>query len=355
MADSKYARQPSQAADQRHMLAVEIARSGGPDTLQVVRRAIPVPGPGQVLVAVHAAGVNRPDILQRQGSYPPPPGSSDLPGLEVAGEVIAAGDGVLWPATGDRVTALVAGGGYASHCIAEAALCLPVPAGLTMIEAAALPENWFTVWVHMIDFAQARVGQSVLIHGGGSGIGIAAIQLAQALGLRVFTTAGSAGKVERLGAMAGVTAINYRTHDFVEEIVQATGGAGVDVVIDMVGGSYLARNIAAAGTDSSIALIAAIESVIADGVQIDQIMTKRIRISGNTLRDKSTAYKARVAAALRKTVWPLLESGVATPVIDRTFPLEQASEAHELMESSAHFGKIILTIDNRVDDFCASP
>jgi len=332
------------------MRTIEIARAGGPESLRAGWRPMPAPGPGQVLIAVHAAGVNRPDILQRQGSYPPPPGSSDLPGLEVAGTVVAIGAGVTWPGLGECVTALVAGGGYASHCIAEAQLCLPVPVGMSMIEAAGIPENWFTVWVHLVDFAQLQAGQSVLIHGGGSGIGIAAIQLAQALGARIFTTAGADEKVGLLNRMRAVTAINYRTHDFVEVIAEETGGQGVDAILDMVGGSYLARNISAAGADSSIALIAAIENVIADGVQIDQIMTKRIRISGNTLRDKSVAYKARVAAALHKSVWPLFERGAAAPVICRTFPLEGAAKAHQLMESSDHFGKIILTNDNRVDD-----
>lgn len=332
------------------MHAIAIAGYGGPDRLRLTQRPRPTPGPGEVLIAVHAAGVNRPDILQRQGQYPPPPGTSDIPGLEVAGVAAATGPGVPWPVPGDRVAALVTGGGYATHCIAEAALCLPVPASMDMTRAAAIPENWFTVWAHLVLFARLRAGESVLIHGGSSGIGLAAIQLAQARGARIFTTAGTSDKVARLNRMPSVTAIPYREQDFVEAVRDATGGRGVDVILDMVGGRYLARNIAAAAPDCRIALIAAIDGLVADGIRIDRIMTHRITISGNTLRDKPIAYKGAIAAALREMAWPLFEQGAAGPIIDRTYPLAQAAEAHKRMETSAHFGKLVLTIDNPVDD-----
>lgn len=332
------------------MRAMEITTFGGPDVFRQTTRSIPLPAPGEVLIDVHAAGVNRPDILQRQGLYPPPLGSSDIPGLEVAGVVVARGRDVVWPEPGDRVVALVAGGGYASHCLADAALCLPVPDGMDFVQAAGIPENWFTVWVHLVQFAQLQAGQSVLIHGGSSGIGIAAIQLAQALGARIFTTAGNDEKVARLNAMHAVSAVNYRQRDFVEFVRNETGGSGVDVIVDMVGGSYFARNIEAAGYDCRLALIGAIEALVADGIRIDRIMTHRIRISGNTLRDKPVSYKAQVASELRNAIWPMFEQGKAGPIVAATFPLEDVAEAHKYLESSAHFGKIILTIGNPVDD-----
>lgn len=325
------------------MTVVEIAAPGGPEQLKVATRPVPVPNDGEVLVRVAAAGVNRPDVMQRQGRYPPPAGASDLPGLEIAGEVVALGPKVSGVAIGDAVTALLPGGGYAAYAIAAAPLCLPVPQGTSMIEAAAIPETFFTVWTNLFDRGRCKAGDTVLIHGGTSGIGTTAIQLASAWGARVYATAGSDDKAracERLGAVRG---INYRTEDFVEVMRAETGGKGVDVTLDMVAGSYVARNLEIAALEGRVVVISLLGGARAE-VNMGQILTKRLTLTGSTLRVRSVAQKAEVADAVRKNVWPLLAAGRVRPVIYATFPLAEASEAHRLMETSNHIGKIVLTI-----------
>ncbi len=327
----------------REMMAVEIAAPGGPEQLRMARRPMPQPGEGEVLVRVAAAGVNRPDVMQRQGRYPPPAGASDIPGLEVAGEVIALGANVSGLALGDRVTALLPGGGYADHALAAAALCLPIPNGLSMVEAAALPETFFTVWTNLFERGGLKAGESVLIHGGTSGIGTTSIQLAAAWGARVFATAGTTEKAracERLGAARG---IDYRAEDFVEVIRQETAGKGVDLILDMVGASYLARNMDAAALEGRLVVISLIGGARAE-INLGTLMSKRLTVTGSTLRVRTVAQKAAVADGLRRNVWPLLAAGRVRPVIHATFPLAQASEAHRLMETSQHIGKIVLTI-----------
>jgi putative PIG3 family NAD(P)H quinone oxidoreductase len=325
------------------MSVVEIAAPGGPEQLKPGTRPVPRPGEAEVLIRVAAAGVNRPDVLQRQGHYPPPPGVSDLPGMEVAGEIAALGPNVSGLSVGDRVTALLPGGGYAAYAVAAAPLCLPVPDDMSMVEAAAIPETYFTVWANLFQRAGCKAGDAVLIHGGTSGIGTTAIQLAHAWGATVFATAGSAEKVkacERLGAVKG---INYRTEDFVEVIRQETGGKGVDIVLDMVAGSYVARNIEASAVEGRIVCISFIGGVRAE-INISKIMMKRLTLTGSTLRARTVAQKAAVAAGVLENVWPLLRAGRVRPVIHATFPLAAASEAHRLLESSSHIGKIVLTV-----------
>jgi putative PIG3 family NAD(P)H quinone oxidoreductase len=325
------------------MKVVEIAAPGGPEQLTLAARPIPAPGPGQVLVRVAAAGVNRPDVMQRQGRYPPPPGASDIPGLEIAGEIAALAPGVTSFRVGDEVTALLAGGGYAEYAVADAPLCLPVPPGLSLVQAAALPETYFTVWTNLFDRGRCKAGDQVLIHGGTSGIGTTAIQLAAALGARVFATAGSEEKAracERLGAVRG---INYRTEDFVEVIRGQTGGKGVDVILDMVGGDYLDRNLQAAAIEGRLVIISMLGGARAE-LKLATLLMKRLTVTGSTLRSRSVAEKAVVAAAVRAHVWPLLAAGRARPVIYATFPLAEAPAAHALMESSNHIGKIVLTV-----------
>ncbi len=325
------------------MMAVEIAAPGGPEQLRIVRRPMPSPGEGEVLVRVAAAGVNRPDVMQRQGRYPPPAGASDIPGLEIAGEVIALGANVSGVALGDKVTALLPGGGYADHALAAAALCLPIPGGLSMVEAAALPETFFTVWTNLFERGGLKAGESVLIHGGTSGIGTTAIQLAVAFGARVFATAGTEEKAracERLGAARG---IDYRTEDFVEVIRRETAGRGVDLILDMVGASYLARNMEAVAVEGRLVVISLIGGARAE-INLGTLMSKRLTVTGSTLRVRSVAQKAVVAEGLRRHVWPLLSAGRVRPVIHATFPLAQASEAHRLMETSQHIGKIVLIV-----------
>jgi len=325
------------------MTVVEIASPGGPEQLRTARRPLPQPGEAEVLVRVAAAGVNRPDVMQRQGRYPPPAGASDIPGLEIAGEVIALGANVSGVALGDRVTALLPGGGYADHAVAAAALCLPIPDGFSMIEAAALPETFFTVWTNLFERGGLKAGESVLIHGGTSGIGTTAIQLAAAWGARVFATAGTAEKAracERLGAARG---IDYRSEDFVEVVRQVTAGKGVDLILDMVGASYLARNMDAATVEGRLVVISLIGGARAE-INLSTLMSKRLTLTGSTLRVRTVAQKAAVAEGLRRHVWPLLSAGRVRPVIHATFPLAQASEAHRLMESSQHIGKIVLTV-----------
>jgi NADPH2:quinone reductase len=325
------------------MAAVEITESGGPEVLRIGRRPVPAPGEGEVLIAVTAAGVNRPDVFQRQGRYDPPPGATDIPGLEVAGHVVATGpDAGAWM-IGDPVCALVAGGGYAEYCLAPAPQCLPVPDGFSMIEAAVLPETFFTVWANVFDRAHLREGETFLVHGGSSGIGTTAIQLARAFGARVFATAGSAQKCaacERLGAER---AINYREEDFVAVVKEATGGKGVDVVLDMVGGDYIPRNIEAMARDGrhvSIAFLGGAKVTL----NMSPVMTKRLTLTGSTLRARPVAEKAVLAAALLKHVWPRLSEGRVRPLIHQTFPLAEAKDAHALMETSQHIGKIALIV-----------
>ncbi len=326
------------------MTVIEIAAPGGPDELKPKRRPLPTPGDGEVLVRVAAAGVNRPDVMQRQGRYPPPPGASDLPGLEIAGEIVALGPLVSGLKLGDQVTALLAGGGYAEYAVAAAPLCLPVPSGISMVEAAAIPETFFTVWTNLFDRGRCRAGDTVLIHGGSSGIGTTAIQLAAAWGARVFATAGSADKVracEKLGAVRG---INYHEEDFVEVLRAATGGAGVDITLDMVAGSYVARNLEIAALEGRVVVISLLGGARAE-VNMGLILTKRLTLTGSTLRSRTVAQKAAVAAAVRQNIWPLLAAGRVRPVVHATFPLAQASLAHRLMETSNHIGKIVLTTE----------
>jgi len=323
------------------MKVVEISAPGGPEVLRLAERPRPSPGAGEVLIQVVAAGVNRPDVMQRSGSYPPPPGASDIPGLEVAGAIVELGTGVTAFAVGDRVCALVAGGGYAEYCVAPAGQCLPVPTGLTEIEAASLPETFFTVWSNVFDRAGLRPGESFLVQGGSSGIGVAAIQLAHALGSRVFATAGSADKCaacERLGAER---AINYRDEDFVAVVKAQTGGRGVDVILDMVGGDYLVRETAALAEDGRLVFINTMGGAKTT-VNLRDIMVKRLTVTGSTLRARPVAVKAQIAQRLLQHVWPLLEVGKVKPVIYRSFPFAQAAQAHALMESSEHVGKIVL-------------
>jgi NADPH:quinone reductase len=327
----------------REMTVVEIAAPGGPEQLQATRRPVPQPAAGEVLVRVVAAGVNRPDVMQRQGRYPPPPGASDIPGLEIAGEIVALGPNVSNLTVGAKVTALLSGGGYAAYAVAAAPLCLPIPDGVSMVEAAAIPETFFTVWTNLFERGGCKAGETVLIHGGTSGIGTTAIQLATAWGARVFATAGSAEKAracERFGAVRG---IDYRTEDFVEVIRQETAGRGVDLILDMVGGSYLARNLEAAAVEGRLVVISLIGGARAE-INLNTIMSKRLTLTGSTLRIRTVAQKAVVAEGVRRNVWPLLAAGRVRPIIHATFPLAQASEAHRLMETSQHIGKIVLTV-----------
>jgi putative PIG3 family NAD(P)H quinone oxidoreductase len=327
----------------REMTAIEIRTPGGPEVLVPTRRPVPAPAAGEVLIQVAAAGVNRPDVLQRKGGYAPPPGASDIPGLELAGRVVALGEGAGDWKLGDQVTALVAGGGYAEYCVAPAPQCLPVPAGLSLLEAAAIPETYFTVWSNVFDRGGLKAGEAFLVHGGSSGIGTTAIQLAAAFGARVFATAGSPEKVKACEALGAERGINYREEDFVAVVKQATGGAGVDLVLDMVGGSYVQRDIAALAPDGRLVFIAFLGGAKAE-VDFSQIMMKRLTVTGSTLRPRPIAFKAAIAESLKTRVWPLLAAGKARPQIFKTFPLAQASEAHALMESSAHVGKIVLTV-----------
>jgi NADPH2:quinone reductase len=325
------------------MNVVHIAAPGGPEQLQPGVRPVPTPGDGEVLVRVEAAGVNRPDVMQRQGRYPPPPGASDLPGMEIAGEIVSVGNKVSGVAVGDKITSLLPGGGYATYAIAAAPLCMPIPKGLSMVEAAAIPETFMTVWTNLFERGGCKAGDTVLIHGGTSGIGTTAIQLAAARGAKVYATAGSADKAracEKLGAVRG---IDYRNEDFVEVIKAATQGYGIDVTLDMVAGSYVQRNIDVAAIEGRIVTISMLGGSKAE-INMGQVLVRRVTLTGSTLRARTVAQKAAVADAMRHNVWPLIESGKVKPVIFKTFPLNEASEAHRLMESSNHIGKIVLTM-----------
>ena len=329
------------------MKAVEITRYGGPEVLVLGTRERPVPKPGEVLIEVRAAGINRPDVFQRTGNYPVPPGASDIPGLEVAGTVVEVGDGASLQ-VGDAVCALVAGGGYAEFCTAPAVQCLPVPDGLTMIEAATLPETLFTVWSNVFERAALGVDaqgrrETLLVQGGTSGIGVTAIQLAKARGHRVFATAGSADKARACEALGAERGIDYRTEDFVDVVKGLTDGRGVDVVLDMVGGDYVAREIKALADDGRIVIIATLGGAKAE-VDVGQVLRRRLTITGSTLRPRDAAFKGRVAAELRSHVWPLIAAGAFRPVVFEVFPLARAADAHRLMESSTHVGKIVLEV-----------
>ena len=325
-----------------HMTAIEIAGAGGPEVLVPAQREVPRPAAGEVLVAVEAAGVNRPDVMQRQGLYPPPPGASDVPGLEVAGTVVARGEGVEAPALGARVCALVTGGGYAEYCCAAAALCLPVPGGFDAAEAAALPETFFTVWTNVFDRARLAEGESILVHGGASGIGTTAIQLARAFGATVYVTAGSKAKCDACLALGADAAIRYRDEDFVERIGALTGGRGVDVVLDMVAGDYLARNLQCLAVEGRLVIIAVQHGPKVEHFNVLPVMLKRLTVTGSTLRPRSVEQKAAIARALATRVWPWLEAGRVRPVVHSRFALADAAGAHRLMESGAHVGKIVL-------------
>ena len=323
------------------MRVIEISSFGPPDVLRVAERPDPVAAAGEVLIDVAAAGVNRPDLRQRMGKYPPPPGASDIPGLEVAGTVAAVGAAVTGWREGDSVCALVAGGGYAERVAVPQEQCLPVPAGLSLIEAAAIPETFFTVWTNVFDRGRLQAGESILIHGGTSGIGTTAIQLAKARGARVFTTAGTDEKCDAARQLGADVALNYRTTDWVAALNEATGGRGVDVILDMVGGDYLPRNLDLLAVEGRLVQIAFVRSPKAE-VDFSVLMRKRAWITGSTLRSRTPAEKGDIARALRAEVWPLIEAGTVRPVIHRVFPLAQAAEAHRLLESSRHIGKIVL-------------
>ncbi|HUD52898.1 NAD(P)H-quinone oxidoreductase [Parvibaculum sp.] len=325
------------------MKAIAITKPGGPEVLELAEIDRPEPGHGEILIRVEAAGVNRPDTIQRMGFYAPPPGAPDTPGLEVAGEVVATGPGVtLWKA-GERVCALLGGGGYAEYATVHETHALPIPKGFSLIEAAALPETFFTVWTNVFERGALKAGETFLVHGGTSGIGTTAIQLAHIFGARVFATAGSADKCAACLQLGAEAAINYREQDFVAEVKKLTGGRGVDVILDMVGGDYIARNIQSAAQDGRIVSIAFLNGSAAE-INFMPVMLKRLTLTGSTLRPRSIEEKAALARALREKVWPLLDAGRVRPRIDATFPLAEAAKAHELMEKSSHIGKIMLTI-----------
>ena len=323
------------------MTAIAISRPGGPDVLVAEQRPLPQPGPGEVLVKVAAAGVNRPDISQREGRYPPPPGASDLPGLEIAGEVVALGEGATAWKIGDKVCALAHGGGYAQYCAVHESHALPVPKGLSMVEAAALPETFFTVWVNVFDMAGLKAGEWLLIHGGSSGIGTTAIMLAKAFGAKVIVTAGSDEKCDACRKLGADAAINYKTTDFVPAVKEITGGHGADVILDMVGGPYVERNHQCAAMDGRVTQIAMMQG---SKVDLRFMSQRRIRHMGSTLRPRTVPQKGAIAAALREKVWPLIEAGQIRPVMDSTFALADASKAHERLETSQHIGKVVLTL-----------
>lgn len=324
------------------MVVVDLPTFGGPESLTLGRRPIPEPGPGEVLIRVGAAGVNRPDILQRQGRYPPPAGASDVPGLEVAGEVVAVGPEVAGWSVGQRACALLTGGGYAQYAVAPAPQCLPIPGALTDVEAASLPETAFTVWRNVFDLGGFQTGESVLIHGGTSGIGVMAIQMVAALGGRAVATAGGQRKVRACLDLGAVAAADYRTEDFVEAALGATEGRGVDIVLDMIGGDYLPRNIAAAAEGGRIVSIAFLRGAKAE-LDLSLVMRKRLTLTGSTLRGCTVAEKGAIARRVAAAVWPAIARGEIRPVIDSVFPFEKAAEAHRRMESSQHIGKIVLT------------
>lgn len=323
------------------MRIVEITEPGPPDGLRIGSRPVPVPGSGEVLIRVVAAGVNRADTMQRKGNYPPPPGASDVLGLEVSGTVAAVGQGVADLAVGDQVCALLTGGGYAEYCLAPAPQCLPIPAGVSLIEAAALPEAYATVWTNVIDRGRLEAGESLLVHGGSSGIGTVAIQLARLFGARVFATAGTPAKCAACVELGAERAIDYRAEDFAAVLAEATGGRGVDLILDMVGGAYLERNLASLATEGRLVIIALMEGAQAE-LDLARLMSRRLTVTGATLRARSIAQKAEIMTALRARVWPRFASDELRPIVHGTYPLADAAEAHRVMESSVHTGKLLL-------------
>jgi putative PIG3 family NAD(P)H quinone oxidoreductase len=326
------------------MTAIEIIRPGPPEVLVPATRPTPRPSAGEVLIKVAAAGVNRPDVMQREGKYSPPPGASDIPGLEVAGSIAAVGTGVQEWRVGDTVCALVAGGGYAAYCLAPVPQCLPVPRGVDLISAAAMPETFFTVWTNLFERGRLAAGETLLVHGGSSGIGTTAIQMAVAFGAKVLTTAGSAEKCaacERLGADR---AINYRTEDFVQVANDVTAGRGVDVVLDMVGGEYMPRNLEALALEGRLVQIGVLGGARAE-INLARLMQRRLTVTGSTLRPRAVSEKGAIANCVKKTVWPLVEQGRIRPVIHATYPLARAADAHRAMEAGEHIGKLVLTVD----------
>jgi NADPH2:quinone reductase len=327
----------------KQMKAVEISKPGSPEVLKLVERPVPVPKPSEILIKVAAAGVNRPDVLQRSGNYPVPPDASDLPGLEVAGEVAVVGSSVSGLEPGEKVCALVHGGGYAEYCVAPEVTALPVPKGWTLIEAASLPETFFTVWGNVYDRARLAPGESLLVQGGSSGIGVTAIQMAKATGNQVFVTAGSDEKCAACLRLGADKAINYKTQDFAAEIKAATGGKGVNVILDMVGGDYVPRELKSLADDGRLVFIAFLRGHKAE-LDINEVMRRRLTLSGSTLRPRPVEFKGAIAKSLREKIWPLIEAGKIRPEIYKTFPVAQAADAHRLMESSQHIGKIVLTV-----------
>lgn len=326
------------------MTAIDFAQPGGPEVLASTTLDAPTPRADEVLIRVLAAGVNRPDVAQRQGSYPPPPGASPILGLEVAGEVVARGEGVVGFAVGEAVCALTNGGGYAEYAAAPAAQCLPWPSGYDAVRAAALPETFFTVWANLFTMGRLAAGERALVHGGTSGIGVTAIQLAVAFGATVIATAGSPDKVAACCRLGAIDAIDYRAQDFVDEVRRITGGKGVDVVLDMVGAPYFTRNLACLAMDGRLVQIAFLGGSKAESIDLLPIMTRRLTVTGSTMRPRTTAQKGVIADELRRKVWPLLDDGRCAPPIHAVFPLAEAAQAHALMESSAHIGKIVLQV-----------
>ncbi len=326
----------------RMMQQIYFDGAGGPDVIRTGEALVPEPGPGQVLIEVAAAGINRPDCLQRQGVYPPPPGETAIPGLEVAGTVVAIGEGVRSPRVGDEVCALLGSGGYAEYALAHAPLCLPVPKILGSVAAAGLPENYFTVFDNVFTRGRLAPGETFLVHGGSSGIGSTAIQLAKQHGARVIATAGSSAKCAFCKTLGADFAIDYKTHDFVEDVRKIAGKHGVDVVLDMVGGTYLEKNLSLMAAEGRLVQIGFLQSSSVGNFDLRPIMLRRLTVTGSTLRARTVAQKATIATELREKIWPLLEAGSVKPLIHATFPLEQARQAHEMMESSSHLGKILL-------------
>ena len=326
------------------MMQVGLDAPGGPEALRLERAPVPRPAAGEVLLRVAAAGVNRPDIQQRKGAYPPPPGASPVLGLEVSGEVVACGEGVTAWQVGDRLCGLANGGGYAEYCAVPAAQCLPWPRGYDAVRAAALPETSFTVWANLFQIGGLSKGGSALVHGGSSGIGVNAIQLAHEFGARIYVTAGSREKCDACVKLGADAAINYREADFVQAVRELTAGRGVDVVLDMVAGDYTPRNLRCLATDGRLVLIAFLNGPKVEGLDLTPIMTRRLTVTGSTMRPRTAAQKAAIAAELRLRVWPVLDAGRCAPVIHAVFPLAEAGQAHALMESSAHIGKIMLRV-----------
>jgi len=320
---------------------IQIEKHGDPEVLKLHSMPVPEPGPGEVLIKVAAAGVNRPDVMQRKGLYPPPPGATDVPGLEVSGTVVSVGQNVREPPINSEICALVTCGGYAEYCRAAASICLPVPEKISLVNAAGIPETFFTVWTNVFKRGQLKAQESLLVHGGSSGIGTTAIQLGKAFGATVYTTAGTSDKCEFCNNLGADAAINYREQDFSEEIKHLTEGKGVNVILDMVGGPYFPKNIRLLADEGRLVQIALMQGSKAE-VDFRSLLLKRVTLTGSTLRPRSAEEKTKIAQALQKNVWPLLESGAIRPIIHQTFPLKQASEAHHLMESSAHIGKILL-------------